>query len=92
MSVKKSILIRVRLAFLVIAIFGAVVLYRIFDLQVNQGEKWRAMADQIGLKYMTVKATRGNIYSDNGSLLATSLPFYNVAFDPSIASDRLFQA
>lgn len=92
MSVKKSILIRVRLAFLFIAIFGAVVLYRIFDLQVNQGDKWRDLADKIGLKYMTVKATRGNIYSDNGSLLATSLPFYNVAIDPSIASDRLFQS
>ncbi len=92
MSVKKSILIRVRLAFLFIAIFGAVVLYRIFDLQVNQGERWRDLADKIGLKYMTVKATRGNIYSDNGSLLATSLPFYNVAIDPSIASDRLFQS
>lgn len=92
MSVKKSILIRVRLAFLFIAIFGAVVLYRIFDLQVNEGERWRDLADKIGLKYMTVKATRGNIYSDNGSLLATSLPFYNVALDPSIASDRLFQS
>ncbi|MCH8318293.1 MAG: transpeptidase family protein, partial [Bacteroidetes bacterium] len=38
-----------------------------------------------------VKATRGNIYSDNGSLLATSLPFYKVAFDPTIASDELYK-
>ena len=30
-----------------------------------------------------MKATRGNIYSDDGSLLATSAPKYKVAFDPT---------
>ena len=48
------------------------------------------MADEIGLQYRTIKATRGNIYSDNNSLLATSLPFYKVAFDPTIAKKALF--
>ena len=37
-----------------------------------------------------VKATRGNIYSDNGSLLATSLPFYKVAIDPTLARKETF--
>jgi cell division protein FtsI (penicillin-binding protein 3) len=40
-----------------------------------------AMGERISFDYKRVKATRGNIYSDNGSLLATSLPFYKVAFD-----------
>ncbi len=91
MSIKKSILLRVRLAFLAISIFGALIVYRIFDIQVNQGEKWRSMAEKIGLKYVTVKATRGNIYSDNGSLLATSLPFYKVAFDPYLPADDVYK-
>src|SRR5690606_41644325 len=34
--------------------------------------------------------TRGNIYSDNGSLLATSLPFYKVAFDATLPKDEIF--
>jgi len=48
------------------------------------------MADEIGLQYRKIKATRGNIYSDNGSLLLTSLPFYRLSFDPTVASDEIF--
>src|SRR5690606_30156611 len=35
--------------------------------------------------------TRGNIYSSDGSLLATSLPFYRVVMDPSIATNELYK-
>jgi cell division protein FtsI (penicillin-binding protein 3) len=42
------------------------------------------MSEEINFDYKKVKATRGNIYSDNGSLLATSLPFYKVAIDPTL--------
>ncbi|MEJ7662085.1 MAG: hypothetical protein WKG07_22205 [Hymenobacter sp.] len=37
-------------------------------------------------------ATRGNIYSDNESIMATSLPFYRVAWDPGVVDDAVFQA
>lgn len=49
------------------------------------------MAEEINFDYKKVKATRGNIYSDNGSLLATSLPFYKVAIDPTLAKDEIFK-
>ncbi|GEO23768.1 penicillin-binding protein [Cyclobacterium qasimii] len=49
-----------------------------------EGDKWRQLSEDINLKYRPVKATRGNIYGTEGSLLATSLPFYRVAIDPSI--------
>ncbi len=91
MNVKKSILLRVRLAFLIVLIFTCGIIYRIGDIQFNQGEKWRQLGQTIGLKVMTIPATRGNIYSDNGSLLATSLPFYRVAFDPSLPGKRLYE-
>ena len=53
----------------------------------KSGELW---PKRLVCKYRSVKATRGNIYSDNGSLLATSLPFYRVAFDPSVADEEVF--
>lgn len=59
-------------------------------VQQVDGEKWMALSDQITYKVRKVNATRGNIYSDNGSLLATSLPFYKVAFDPGIPSDAIY--
>ncbi len=92
MNIKKSILLRVRVVFLAFLIFGIAVLYRIVHLQFIEGERWKTMADEIGLQYRNIKATRGNIYSDNGSLLLTSLPFYRLAFDPTVASDDLFKS
>jgi cell division protein FtsI (penicillin-binding protein 3) len=90
MNIKKSILIRVRIAFLGVVIFALCVGAKIGHIQVIEGDKWRQMADDIMFDYKTVRATRGNIYSDNGSLLATSLPFYKVAMDPTIANKEIF--
>ena len=91
MNIKNSILLRVRVAFILVFLFSLAVIYKIATIQVVQGEKWTQMAEKVNLQYRTVKATRGNIISDNGSLLATSIPFYKVAFDPSIPSDELYK-
>lgn len=48
------------------------------------------MGAEIMFDYKKVRATRGNIYSDNGSLLATSLPFYKVAMDPTLVKKEVF--
>lgn len=91
MNIKKSILIRVRLAFLGVLVFAICVAAKIGHIQIAQGEKWKKMSEEINFDYKKVKATRGNIYSDNGSLLATSLPFYKVAIDPTLAKDEVFK-
>jgi cell division protein FtsI (penicillin-binding protein 3) len=92
MNIRQSILVRLRIAFLVMIVAAFTILYRIFDIQILQGEKWEKEAAENGLRFMKVKATRGNIYSDNGSLLATSLPFYRVGIDPTVASQELFDS
>jgi cell division protein FtsI (penicillin-binding protein 3) len=88
-NIRKSIILRVRIAFLIIGVFAVAALVRIAMLQ--NDENLVKMAEEIDLDYRTVKATRGNIYSDNGSLLATSLPSYKVAFDPTIASNEIYK-
>jgi len=60
-------------------------------IQMVEGERWAKLGEQISFDYKRVKATRGNIYSDNGSLLATSLPFYKVAFDATLPKDKVFK-
>ena len=90
MNIKKSILLRVRLAFLAVVVFVLAVVYRMADLQFVEGEQWRQKAEDTGLDYKTIKATRGSIYASGDELLATSLPFYKVAFDPSLAKEEIF--
>lgn len=91
MNIRKSIILRVRVAFLIISVFAIAALVRIFILQTADDRKWARLAEEIDLQYRTVPATRGNIYSDNGSLLATSLPSYRIAFDPTIASEEIYR-
>ena len=91
MNIKKSILLRVRVAFLFVLLFAMAVIAKMGHVQFVEGEKWAAMGERISFDYKTVKATRGNIYSDNGSLLATSLPFYKVAFDATQPKDEIFR-
>ncbi len=91
MNIKKSILVRVRVAFLCVVMFALCVSAKIGHIQFVEGDKWAKMSEEINFDYKKVKATRGNIYSDNGSLLATDLPFYRVAIDPTLAKDEVFK-
>jgi cell division protein FtsI (penicillin-binding protein 3) len=72
-------------------LFAVAVVAKIGHIQFAQGEKWAAMGERISFDYKRVKATRGNIYSDNGSLLATSLPFYKLAFDATQPKEEIFK-
>ena len=74
------------------AIVAALICYRITQIQFVEGDEWRKLSDEIHLQYRDVHATRGNIYSADGRLLATSLPFYRVVLDPSIADKDVYRS
>ena len=82
--IKKNILLRVRLVMILIFIFSLLVIWKILYIQTTKGEKYRKMGRANNMRYMTLKATRGNIYSDDGNILATSIPSYELAIDPSL--------
>ncbi|PTX18744.1 cell division protein FtsI (penicillin-binding protein 3) [Pontibacter mucosus] len=92
MSIKKSILVRVRLVFLFVCLFACAIVYKIVHIQFLDGDKWKNISNERRIFYKPVHATRGNILSDNESILATSLPFYRVAFDPTVAKPEVFNA
>src|SRR5690554_1156567 len=74
------------------AIVAGLIFYRITQIQFVEGEEWRKLSDEIHLQFRDVHATRGNIYSADGRLLATSLPFYRVVLDPSIADNEVYRS
>ncbi|HKG05811.1 MAG TPA: penicillin-binding protein [Pedobacter sp.] len=93
MNIRANILLRVYLSFGLIVLFAVAVLIRLCDVQFVEGHKWRAMADSLSTKYVTVEAARGNIYSVDGSLLATSIPEYELRMDMfagGISDDKVF--
>ena len=87
MDVKNDILWRVYLCFLGIIALGTVIIGRAFYIQNVQGEYWKNMADKQHLKYMDLGAERGSIYSEDGNMLSTSIPVFDIYID--FAADGL---
>jgi len=81
MNIRTDILLRVYVAFGLIVLLAFAVLYKLYTVQFVQGEKWKGMADSLSTRFFNVEAVRGNIYSVDGSLLATSVPEYEIRMD-----------
>ena len=81
MNIRTNILLRVYLAFGLIVMLAFAVFFKLCNLQFVQGKKWKAMADSLSTKYVNIDAARGNIFAVDGSLLATSVPEYELHMD-----------
>lgn len=81
MSIKTDILWRIYLAFGLICLLGMAILFQAFKIQTVEGAHWRSMADSLTTAYIASEAERGNIYSEDGRLMATLLPFFEVRMD-----------
>ncbi|MHB1178726.1 MAG: penicillin-binding protein, partial [Daejeonella sp.] len=93
MNIRTDILLRVYFAFGMIVLLAFAVLFKLFHVQYVEGAKWRAMADSLSTRFVNVEAARGNIYSIDGSLLATSVPEYEIRMDMmagGIEKDEVF--
>lgn len=60
------------------------VIWQIIDLQFTQKEKYVSISRNQSTKWREIQASRGNIYSDDGSLLATSIPKYEIRMDTRV--------
>ena len=91
MDIKNEVLYRVYiLLFGIVVPVSIVLIYRTFDIVYLQGDKWRNQGEDNYLEYRTVEADRGNILAEDGSLLATSIPYFDLHFDPTAPSDEDF--
>lgn len=90
---KNDILNRGYLVFAGFIIFGLSIIGRVGYLQFVQGEYWKSKADSLMLRYHSIEPMRGNVYAADGSLLATSVPRYDVHIDlmASGITDEVFR-
>lgn len=86
MSVKKDILWRVNVIFLLLCLFGAAIFFKALYIQTVEGEKWRSLGRET-MRVDTIEGGRGNIYADNDKLLVTSMPLFKLHID--LASEGL---
>jgi cell division protein FtsI (penicillin-binding protein 3) len=84
---------RVYLAFGLILLFAGAVVFQLCRVQFVQGAKWRNMSKASSTVYQNVEAARGNIFANDGSMLATSVPEYELHMDMlagGIADEKVF--
>jgi len=63
----------------------------LLSIQFIQGEEYRALGEERTIKDVVIPANRGNVYSADGSLLATSIPKYDIRFDAKAPSSKNFE-
>ena len=91
MDIKNEVLYRVYgLLFGIFVPISIVLLYKTIYISAWEGQRWRDEGASAYIKPHKVEAERGNIMADDGSLLATSIPYYNLYFDAVAASDYDF--
>ncbi len=93
-NTRKAILIRSNLIFLGVAIIGVYLLVSIFKLQNGFDKEYSTDLKNKNTRITNVEGIRGNIYAGDGSLLATSVPTYDLIWDANVEAltDKEFKS
>ena len=75
-----------------IVLFALSVVLKVCTIQFAEGDYWREKEQQLTMKYVNIEASRGNIFSSDGCLLATSVPIFELRMDviSEPVSDKIF--
>ncbi|MGD1945335.1 MAG: penicillin-binding protein [Croceivirga sp.] len=87
----KNIMNRLYLVAGVLVVFAIAVVVKLVDIQMVKGSKYKAKAVQKTEKMFTIEPSRGNIYADDGSLLAASVAKYEIRFDANTVKPKVWE-
>ena len=72
---------RTYLCYFLILLFGIAIVVKIIVVQTKDSKELQALAEKREYRVRTLEASRGNIFSSDGQLMATTIPVYDVFFD-----------
>lgn len=90
MNVKKDIRFRVYIAFTCVCLLGAGILGKAIFIQTKEGKELRALAVEMSTNNTELPAERGNIYTEDGQLLCSTIPQFDVHVDFSVIQQDTF--
>jgi len=74
-----------------ITLFLVAIVVRLTNIQFAEGDKYRNLSEQLTLRNDTIFANRGNVFSADGSLLATSMSQYEIRMDVVTVNSKVFE-
>ena len=81
MNIRNTLIARLALIYILLVVFGAAVVLKLFSIQKLKNDRWEKIANNLSKNTVVIQADRGSICADDGSLLATSIPGYYVRMD-----------
>lgn len=90
MTVKQDIRFRVYVAFTCICLLGLAIILKVAYIQVNEGPELRKLAKSMHTRTTQLPAERGNIYTEQGALLCSTIPQFDVHIDFSVIKPDTF--
>ncbi|MCV9926733.1 transpeptidase family protein [Flavobacterium sp. LS1R49] len=87
----KNISYRIYLVAVFIFLMAIGIVVKLTNIQWVEGDYYRKLAKQRTVKNFVIPANKGNIYSADGSLLATSIPNYEIRFDAVAPKTEAFE-
>jgi cell division protein FtsI (penicillin-binding protein 3) len=87
----KHISYRVYLVAFAIFLAAIAIAIKLTNIQWVEGDYYRKLAKERTVKNFVIPANKGNIYSSDGSLLATSIPNYEIRFDAVTPKRETFE-
>nr|WP_315157000.1 penicillin-binding protein [uncultured Flavobacterium sp.] len=87
----KNISYRIYLVAFFLFIMAAAITVKLTNIQWVEGDYYRKLAKERTVKNFVIPANKGNIYSADGSLLATSIPNYEIRFDAVAPKTEVFE-
>ena len=87
----KHITYRIYLVAVTIFLVAVAIVVKLTNIQWVDGNYYRKLAKERSVKNFIIPANKGNIYSSDGSLLATSIPNYSIRFDAVTPKTAAFE-
>jgi cell division protein FtsI (penicillin-binding protein 3) len=87
----KNISYRIYLVAFAIFLMAIAIAVKLTNIQWVEGSYYRQLAKERTVRNFVIPANKGNIYSADGSLLATSIPNYVIRFDAKAPKGEIFE-
>ena len=87
---KSNIMTRFYFIIFGMVLFSFFLIFKLFYLQLKDGEKYKKIAKSKIIKNVVLEPSRGNIYSSDNEILATSISSYEIRWDATVVNNKYF--
>ena len=87
---KKDTLWKTYLVYFLVLAFGIAILVKIGIVMTKDSKELVELAEKREYRVRELEASRGNIFSSEGNLMATSVPVFDIYFDTKVVDQNIF--